>query len=85
MSMDEFSTPALMACIAAVMRESDRLRAKAFGAEPLLPPVDRIIGDYRIDLGQAFDILVEEYENRRSEDSTLAPLADLAEFYRQAD
>jgi hypothetical protein len=83
--MDDLTTPALIACLAAVWREMERLNAVAFGDAPLGSPRDRVLGDYRVNLAQALDVLEEAYEERRRESSSLDSLEQLREFYRQAD
>jgi hypothetical protein len=82
--MDDLTTPALIACLAAAWREMERLNAVAFGDAPLASPRDRLIGDYRVNLAQALDVLEEAYEERRRESSSLDSLEQLREFYRQA-
>ncbi len=82
--MDELSTPALAACLAAVWRETDRLEALAFGPADLSGRAG-MIGHYRIDLSIALDTLSDEYAARRGDDSSLESLEDLKAFYAKAD
>lgn len=74
--MNNLTNPALMACIRAIVEAHQRLDEKMLNIDNFDNIEINDLGNYNIDLSNAYDELVEEYNSRRSTDSSLPPLEE---------